>query len=59
MSVKILILQIQEYQLVCQGCRLEFFSKKAVLENKTFSIPRYLQFVVAPEKSRSMSTRVI
>ena len=50
MSVKILILQIQEYQLVCQGCRLEFFSKKAVLENKTFSIYRYLQFVVAPEK---------
>ena len=32
---------------LCTGCRLAYFIQKA--ENRSFSIPQYLQFVVAPE----------
>ena len=37
---------------ICNNCRLKYFSSKAIEENKTrktFNIPQYLQFVVAPQ----------
>ena len=33
---------------LCDSCRKSYFSKVAVAENKTFTIPQYLQFVVVP-----------
>ena len=34
---------------LCDTCRKINFSKKAVADNKNFSIPQYLQFIVAPD----------
>ena len=34
---------------LCDTCRKENFSQKAISDNKTFSIPQYLQFVVVPD----------
>ena len=33
---------------LCDYCRKLYFSKEGIAENKTFTIPQYLQFVVAP-----------